>query len=207
MKKESKKIILIGGAPTMGKSTLASILSKRLDIPWISTDQFREIMKTVARREDSPEIFSSDGYTAEKFLAEFSAEEIVTKEMEQGREVWKGVKRFIDKDYVWEYGFIIEGVHILPHLVKKDFTGNEDVKSVFLVDEDADRIRKVVFTRGLWDDAETYADDVKEKEVEWASLFSHKVKAEAEECGLPCIETKKDDDDVNSVMEALGIVR
>jgi len=33
-----KKIILIGGAPTAGKSYVAEKIAKELGIPWISTD-------------------------------------------------------------------------------------------------------------------------------------------------------------------------
>lgn len=204
MRKESERnIILIGGAPTAGKSTMARLLSERLGIPWISTDQIRRIMRVAARREDTPNLFTPEGYTAERFLTEFSAEEIVRMEMEQGEAVWAGVKKFIEEGYPWNGRFIIEGVHILPHLITRDFGDNQDIRSVFFVDEDADRIRDVVFTRGLWDDARTYSDDVKEKEIEWALLFSNKIKAEAEEYGYPCVEVTKSHDDVDAVLRLL----
>lgn len=87
-----KQIILIGGAPTMGKSTIAVLLSKHLGLPWISTDQIREIMRTVASRKDFPKLFNPEGYSAERFLTEFSAEQIVNMEMDEGEDVWLGVK-------------------------------------------------------------------------------------------------------------------
>jgi len=204
MNKEQKRIVvLIGGAPTAGKSTMADLISKRLNIPWISTDQIREIMRVTARREDIPKLFTPERYTAEKFLTEFSAEEIVRMEMEQGEATWIGVKKIIEDDYTWKDGFVVEGVNILPHLVAKDFSSDKNVKAVFLVDEDADRTRHVVFTRGLWDDAHTYSDDVKEKEVEWSLLFSHKIKGEAEKYGFPCVEVEKNINDVEAVLKAL----
>lgn len=206
MEKESKrKVILIGGAPTAGKSTMAGLIAKKLNIPWISTDQIREIMRVTARREDMPKLFTPEGYTAEKFLTEFSAEEIVRMEMEQGEAAWIGIKKIIEDDYTWKDGFVVEGVNILPHLVKKDFGDDKNVKAVFLVDEDADRTRHVVFTRGLWDDANTYSDDVKEKEVEWSLLFSHKIKSEAETHGYPCVEVTKNHNDLESVLKVLDL--
>lgn len=196
-------VIFIGGAPTTGKSTVAKDLSKHLGIPWISTDQIREVVRTFSDRNTNPKLFTPEGYTAERFLTEFSAEEIVKMEMEQGDAVWSGVMTFIENSYPWK-DFIIEGVGVLPHLIAKDFSNDEHVKAVFLVDEDTDRIRNVVFTRGLWDDAHTYSDDVKEKEVEWALLFSHKLKVEIEKYGYPWIEVKKDENDLQTVLKTLG---
>ena len=46
-----KEIILIGGAPTIGKSFLAKKLSEEMKIPWISTDTIREFMREVVRIE------------------------------------------------------------------------------------------------------------------------------------------------------------
>lgn len=203
MRNEKRKIILIGGAPTTGKSTIAQLVAKKLSIPWISTDQIREIMRTVARRTDFPKLFNPEGYTAERFLNEFSAEQIVKIEMDQGEAVWPIIKKFIQEDYTWEEGFIVEGIGLLPHLIAKDLKNKKNIRAVFLVDENADRIRHVVFTRGLWDDAHTYSDDVKEREVEWASLFSHKIKKEAEKYSYPCIEVKKSKDDLQAVLKAL----
>jgi 2-phosphoglycerate kinase len=39
---------LIGGAPTVGKSTVAAALAAHLDLPWISTDQIRDILQSDA---------------------------------------------------------------------------------------------------------------------------------------------------------------
>lgn len=202
---KARTIILMGGAPTTGKSTLAGLLAKHMGLPWISTDQIREIMRLYARREDHPKLFNPEGYDAEKFLTEFSASQIADMEMEQGEAVWPGIKEFIEDDYTWKDGFVMEGVNILPHLIAKDFPNEKHIKPIFLVDEDADRIRSVVFTRGLWGDAHTYSDDLKEKEVEWALLFSHKLKREVEKYGYSCIEVKKQADDLRAVLDVLGI--
>ena len=44
---------------------------------------------------------------------------------------------------------------------------------------------------------------MKEKEVEWAQLFSHRLKQEAQKYGFPVIEVKKDKDDLQAVLEDL----
>jgi len=201
-----RKVILIGGAPTTGKSTLASLMSERLSLPWISTDQIRELMKAVVDRDKFPKLFDTEGYDARRFLTEFSAEEIADMQMEQGEATWVGIRKFIEDDYNWGKGSIIEGVNILPHLVARDFKDKKEIKAIFLVDEDADRMKEVIYTRGLWDDAETYPDDLKEKEVEWATLFSHKLKLEVEKYGFPYIEVQKNEDDLERVLKILNMV-
>ncbi|HAU65782.1 MAG: hypothetical protein UT30_C0010G0002 [Candidatus Uhrbacteria bacterium GW2011_GWF2_39_13] len=201
-----KNIILIGGAPTTGKSTMAALIAKHLNLPWISTDQIRETMRLVARREDHPKLFNPEGYDAQKFLTEFSASQIADMKLEQGEAVWPGIKKFIEDDYTWKEGFIIEGVNILPHLVAKDFADNKKIRVIFLVDEDTDRIKDVVYNRGLWDEAREYSDDLKPKEIEWVLDFSYKLKVEAEKYGYPIVKVQKKSDDLRAVLSHIPIL-
>lgn len=201
--KDNKRIILIGGAPTAGKSTMAKLLSKHFDIPWISTDQIREIMRGTVSEEKYPALFGERNYTAEQFYGKFIPEEITAKEMNQSEETWIGIRTFIKKDFTWPSGFIIEGVNLLPHLIARDFQSDR-IKSIFLVDEDAGRIRDVVFTRGLWGNAKDYSDDVKEKEIEWVQSFNKIIKTEAEKYNFPCIEVAKHENDLPLVLKVLG---
>ncbi len=204
--KGNRQIILIGGAPTTGKSTMARRLAKHLNLPWISTDQIRDIMRAVANREDYPKLFTPVGYDAEKFLNEFSAQEISRMEFEQGETAWIGVRKFIEDDFTWAEGFVMEGLNILPHLIAENLKLTTDkIKAVFLIDDDADRIRDVVFKRGLFDDAENYPDYVKEKEVEWVQLFSNKIKEEAKKYNFPVVEIDKKHEDLTKVLDALKL--
>lgn len=205
MKWKGKMIILIGGAPTAGKSEMAKLLSNYFKIPWISTDQIRDMIREVSNKKTLPKLHNSQGYDAEKFLTTFSAKEIVKMEIEQGESIWPAVKKLINEDYNWEEGFIIEGVHLIPKLIKKDFSQNKNIKVIFLIDEDVDRTREVIFKRGLWDDADKYSDKVKEKEVEWALLFSQTIKKAAVTQGFPCVEVRKHKEDIRFVLEALKL--
>jgi len=183
-----KKIILIGGSPTAGKSYTAKKIATELKLPWISTDTIRGQMRKIVRKEDYPNLFFFDEATpkmAVKFLNKYSSKEIVDIVNKESAEVWAGVKAILDTDYVWD-SYIIEGVAILPHLVSK--LKNKEVKVLFLVDEDIERVRKTVFTRGLWDDAKKYPDNIKEKEVEWVIAFNNFIKKESKKYGLPVVD-------------------
>lgn len=185
---------------------MAQLVASHLNLPWISTDQIRTIMRSVAPRKDIPHLFSPEGFdTAETFLSTFTPQQIADLEFEQSIATWAGIQAFIENEYTWRDGFVMEGVNILPHLVARDFGEKKDIHTVFLVDEDADRIRDVVFSRGLWGDADSYPHEFKEKEIEWVLLFSHRIKKEAEEHNLPCIEVSKRNDDMHAVLEALKL--
>lgn len=196
-------IILIGGAPTVGKSTLAKLLAQHLGVPLISTDDLREELRNKTTRAEAPKLFDPEGFdTAEKYLNEFSPEQIVALERDQGAAVWPAIKKIISES---ETGLVIEGISILPHLITEDFSHQENIKPIFLFDEDFDRIRHTVFTRGIWDDAHTYSDGVKEKEVEWAQLFGHKLKEEVEQYNYPWIAVTKSDEDISRILAVLKI--
>ena len=178
------KIILIGGAPTVGKSFIARKISEELRLPWVSTDGIREMMRKVVRREDFPELFHfyDKEINAKEYLTTHTPGQIVASQNKESVGVWKGVKAIIDTDYVWK-NYIVEGVAVVPKLVGKIDPSKHDIKPIFLIDENEERIREVVYTRGVWDSAHTYPDDVKEVEVQWVVLFNKYIKKEAGKYG------------------------
>jgi len=200
----SRKIILIGGAPTVGKSTIAKALSARFNLPWISTDQIRTILQVAADRDKYPTLFTSDNLCAEDFLNKYSAQEIAKMEYQQGVDVWPGIKAMISNDWTWRDGCIIEGVNIIPKLIAEEYGDKPNIKTIILSDKDEDRIRSVVYTRGLFGKADEYSDDVKEKEVEWVLLFDKAITNEAEEHGYHIVDISKDDSDLSNVLRVLN---
>ena len=199
-------LYLIGGAPTVGKSTLARKLAQHLDAQCVSTDHIREVMRTVTTRDVSPKLFIPlELNTAESYLTTQTIEEIVERNIEESEAVWPGIAAVADFEWSATPALVIEGINILPHLVHSHYTDGAKCKAVFLVDEDGDRIRNTVFTRGLWDDPHKYPDSVKEREVEWVQAFSRRIKQEALKHGYPSIEVSKSDTDLTKVLEVLEI--
>jgi 2-phosphoglycerate kinase len=202
----TKQIILVGGMPTAGKSTVAESLSKHLNLPWISTDQIGMIMRAVASREKHPGLFTWEDYGGFGYLNQFTADEIVDNEFAKSEAVWLGVRKLINQDYAWNNGFIIEGDDILPHLVAQDFSDSSNIKTVFIGDLDIDRVRNVVFARNFaGKDASAYPDDFKEKEVEWILNFRKKLKSQVLKYKMPWVEVEKNEHDLTKVLTALGL--
>jgi len=201
---------LIGGAPTVGKSTVAAALAAHLGLPWISTDQIRDIMRTVASRREHPKLFNPEDpsgvpYDAEGFHNAFTAEQIVEIEIGQGEAAWAGILAVIERDYTWPQGFVIEGVNLLPHLIARDIPADASVRALFVAEADPGRMREVVFTRGIWDDAKRYPDAVKEKELAWILRYDALLREQALAHGFPVVALRKDDRDVGRILEALKL--
>jgi 2-phosphoglycerate kinase len=195
----SRTIILVGGMPTAGKSTIAQGLSGQLSLPWISTDHVRIIMREVVNRSEYPRLFNPKDY-----LENMAPHEIVQLKIDQAETIWLAVKRLIQDDYTWRKGFIVEGVNILPRLVHRDFQSDPHIKAVFLADPDESRIRKVLFSRGIYSQTEPYSDELKEKELKWVLQFGAMIRKDARDYDFPLVQLGKGSDDLRKVLEALG---
>ncbi len=173
------KIILIGGPQATGKTTLAKKLSSRLDIPWISTDQIRTICA----------IKSSSGKKG------------LTAEIENNREIWKGVERFIRSPFPWE-NIIVEGVAILPQFVTSlDINANP----IFIVDTDEARISDVIYQRSLLPWIKTKTNEQQLEKVAYILEFNKFIKNEALKYNFPVVEISKSDIDLEKVLGALKL--
>ena len=201
----SRVIILIGGMPTAGKSTIATAIANQLGIPWFSTDQIRTIMEGCVRRSDYPLLFNAEGHSAESFLTTYTPEEIADMEYRQSEEVWPAIKNFIEKDWVWSRGFVLEGINIVPELVARDYQDGPRVRSVFLSDMSDERIRHVVHTRGLFGPPDQTPDHLKQVEVEWTRLFDARVRSAALVNNMTVVEVNKNQDDISQVLDALSL--
>lgn len=196
----SRKIILIGGMPTADKSTIAEQLSAHFNLPWMSTDQVREIMKSAIDSKSDSALNRPVDMPAEEYLNKFTAEEIAQKEYNQSVATWPGISFMINNDWTWRRGFIMEGVNILPRLVAAEQKKRDNIQAVFISDQDTARTREVIYTRGLYTKASLYADDVKDKEIEWVRLFDDMIRAEATLHDLPVVELEKNDSDIDKLL-------
>ena len=185
------RIVLIGGAPTVGKSFLAKQLAEKFEMPWISTDIIRDQMRKIVRKEDYPALFDfdeSNNISAKEYLTTHTPEQIVDDQNRESVEVWKGTEAIIETDYVWG-SFVVEGVAVLPELVAK-IEDKSEIIPIFIIDRNRERIRNSIFTRGLWGGADTYPDEVKEIEIEWVLEFNKYIEKESLKYGFKIFEVK-----------------
>jgi 2-phosphoglycerate kinase len=176
---QKRKVYFISGAPTTGKTTLAKELSKKFAIPWISTDTIKKWMIQICNKENYPNLFLETEHTAETFWKTYSIKEAVEEEKAGDKEVFKGIKAFLQENTHWD-SFILEGISLHPHMIE-ELSRIKDIefKIIFLVETDKKRIKETIYTRGLWGKAETYENWVKELEIDYVIAFNKYYEKEA----------------------------
>ena len=194
--------ILIGGAPCSGKSTIAKQLSKKFEIPWIPTDWLRYLMAGLVHKEEYPSLFNMDNIDPVEYLSSNTPTQIIRDENERSKEVYKIIKLVLERKYDWN-SYIIEGVSITPELIVQVLPDFPTLKYIFLIENNVDRIKEVIYTRGLWDDADQYPDSVKGHEVEWVIEYNKWLKEECIEKRLNYLEIINREDTLERVLEKL----
>jgi 2-phosphoglycerate kinase len=136
-------IYLIGGSPRSGKSILAKRLAKKLDIAYLSTDNIRPIAMPYFSKKEQSTRFPFESMLVkndfEKFFKKYSGREIIAADIKEAGTIWPGVKSLIEYLLKCEMNYVIEGVHLLPSLVRK-FRDNKKIKIVFLTKKDEKKI-------------------------------------------------------------------
>ncbi len=119
-------IIYIGGGIGTGKSSLATELASRLDISKVTgTDMIRQIMRTIFTEQMLPALHSSS-FEAMNEDTPKSSDTIDTKEgfVAQSVNVNVGVRAMVERAINENTNMILEGVHLLPSLIRFEDLAN-----------------------------------------------------------------------------------
>ncbi|ENN95688.1 2-phosphoglycerate kinase [Methanocaldococcus villosus KIN24-T80] len=143
--------ILIGGASGVGTSTIAFEIASRLGISSvIGTDSIREVMRKIISKDLVPTLYESS-YTAWKVLRDFNegdTKKLYIRGFERHAEsVLVGVEGVIDRAMVEGLNLIIEGVHLVPSLLKPKYLDNPYIIFIMLTVEDEDMHKMRFYAR------------------------------------------------------------
>jgi len=178
---------LIGGAPRTGKTTLAKKVAEENNIKSLSTDSLLVMMTKIVRREDYPDLFYTQGLSVEEFYAKYdTTEKVVEASVKAGYEAEKGVAALIEHTLpAWKV-IVVEGAVITPGFVKRlqEKYPKLSIRSTFLFDNDHERIKERIYTKGLWARDKPYSDSVKPNEVEYVVAYNEWFRSEAERYGF-----------------------
>ncbi len=131
-------IYLLGGPPRVGKSTISRAILKKYGISVVSTDSLGAVLETVLRPEAEPGLFifarlnERPAKERIKLMLENTAE-FINYTVSESRAVWKAVKPFILREKDEGRHVLIEGVAILPELVRQ--LENVDYRVVFIANQ------------------------------------------------------------------------
>jgi 2-phosphoglycerate kinase len=144
-------IILLGGSAGVGKSTVAVELAHRLGITRvISTDSVREVMRIMFSRELMPTIHKSsfDAWEAYDLPKGVQKDIVIQAFMEQAMRVSAGVYALMDRALNEKLSTIIDGVHIVPGFIKREYSEKAQVCKIVITTEDEDIHRERFDIRG-----------------------------------------------------------
>ncbi|HEX7038643.1 MAG TPA: ATP cone domain-containing protein [Trueperaceae bacterium] len=148
--RERPVMLLIGGAPGVGKSAIAAEVAYRLGIPRVvSTDIVRQALRSLIGPELSPTLHASS-FTA--WRAELLPEEQASAEPErnavlrgflaQVRQLDPAITAIVERSVAEDTSLVIEGVHLVPGTVaEKRVVGATILRAMLFVD-DVDDHRK-----------------------------------------------------------------
>ena len=137
-------IYLIGGTPRSGKSILSRKLSRKLNVPYISTDNIIPIVNPYFKKHTRDKIFPLNLISISELLEKYSGKDMLSFDLTEAKAIWPGTKQLIYHLIECKMDYIIEGVHLLPHLVK-EFKHNHNIKILFLAKFDEEKIYKGFF--------------------------------------------------------------
>ena len=136
-------IVLVGGAPGVGKSTVATQLAHRLGITRIaSTDTIREVLRSTLAPGVVPELATSSFESYRVVPPEAGlADPLLVGFFEQAETVAIGARGVVARAVRERLPLILEGVHVLPGSCVPACDGSSTVVEAMLVvaDEEAHR--------------------------------------------------------------------
>jgi 2-phosphoglycerate kinase len=117
-------VLLVGGGTGTGKSTVATEIAHRLGITRVtSTDFIRQTMRALFSRELMPTVHYSS-FDAELALTKAEEEEAgdpaLLGFLDQTRNVLVGVEAAIERALAEGWSMVLEGVHLVPGMVRAE---------------------------------------------------------------------------------------
>lgn len=135
-------VILLGGVTGIGKSTLAQTVATRMGIhSLIGTDLIREILRVTLSHDLMPTLHTSSYVAFEKLNTSFlpSLSPALVGFEEQVRTVLVGVEAAIQQAILEDEIILIEGVHLVPGLLRKEVINDPRVVFLQLVLENEEK--------------------------------------------------------------------
>lgn len=197
-------IILIGGAPRTGKTTLAKELSKKLNISWISTDTLEVIAREYIPEKDLAKAYpyttlrrAKGARNNDEFYSKYSTAKIVQVLKAQAKTNHNAIEAMVSNEIANGNDTIMEGYHLDPSFVAKLIKkyGSKNIKALFLTKFDAKKFAEDVHkssTPNDWLLLLTKEQKTFVKVGEMVALYSKTFEDGARKFGFDCVNLDKD---------------
>ena len=111
------RVILIGGAPMSGKTTVAHMLAAKLGYGCLSTDDLGEAIRAVTTKDTHPYLHPMDGYDYREYYVTRSPEALIADVSREHHAMWPAIQSVLRKHATWGEPLIMEGWSLWPERV------------------------------------------------------------------------------------------
>jgi 2-phosphoglycerate kinase len=113
------KVILIGGAPMSGKTTLARKLAAQLEYACLSTDDLGEAIRAITSKGVRPELHPMAGCDYREYYIRHTVETLINHVEQQHLASWPAVEAVIRAHAGWAHPIVIEGWNLHPPWIER----------------------------------------------------------------------------------------
>lgn len=186
---------LIGGAPRVGKSSLAQAVLTAFPMPFVATDNVRSSIRATTTAAQNPDLFYLDSLNADesnmaRLMREQTSDIIAAADRESAR-VWPTVTNIIRTHLIAGHDILVEGVAILPEFVQ---SADLPFTVVFLGNQSPEHTE--IITSYAQNHPSSWLGSLQPATVEAFAQFSLATSAhianEAQKYGLPYLEMSRE---------------
>ena len=187
-------VILIGGAPMIGKTTTARRLAARLDYGMMSTDDAGQSIRAVTTPESHPELHPMSGIDYREYYVSRSTERLIQDAENQHLAAWPAVESVIRSHADWAGPIVIEGWALMPEAVAG--LNLRGVASLWMVADDSLLEQRIRANEDFWRGASDEELMIR-RYLERSMWHNNRTRARAEQLGLKVVylepETSSDE--------------
>lgn len=111
------KVLLIGGAPGAGKTTLGAALAARLGIASLTVDHLKTAASAITTPETHPGLHVMSKEPSLDYFTNNSPEQLIADAAMQHEAVWPMVRKVVRKHALYGTPIVIDGWHMRPNWV------------------------------------------------------------------------------------------
>jgi 2-phosphoglycerate kinase len=198
-------IILLGGSTGAGKSTVATMISNRLNISRVvSTDAIREIMRTsISDKLIRP--LQGSSYSAYKYLSlvPTGVDPVILGFREQVLAVNVGIEAIIRRSVEEKIDTIVEGAHIVPGFFKiKEFYNKALIENYIIIVKDED-IHREHFIKRTYETQGSRPMEKYLKHLKNIRQIQGYIEELAEKNNVKILDNNNLDNTINTVMDLM----
>jgi 2-phosphoglycerate kinase len=142
------RVILIGGAPMVGKTTVAYRLAATLGYGCLSTDDLGEALRAITTKDSHPHLHPMEGYDYREYYITHSLDTLIADVTLEHQALWPAVQRVIHKHATWGTPIVMEGWSLWPERVRQ--LRLPSVHALWLVAQEETLRERVVQARAFY---------------------------------------------------------